>query len=195
FDQWPLIYVGLVAPFDIRYFISPVGNEVNGIEGQLVSLRCKYQTGSVNPNLHWYKQVSDVEAPQFLLWKGAKNQSKESYVPNDRYRSVTTDTSTELQIETATLADSGLYYCRRLYKNLTTDTRLMFEDKRNHKPPLLIQGFCFLLVQGRNGSSSSDLCSRSGSGSGSGETDLMGQHGSYLSSRFQTKASQSFMKF
>uniref|UniRef100_A0A3B5PPX7 Ig-like domain-containing protein n=1 Tax=Xiphophorus maculatus TaxID=8083 RepID=A0A3B5PPX7_XIPMA len=44
----------------------------------------------------------------------------------------------------------------RLYKNLTTDTKLRFKDKRNHKPPLLIQGFCFLLVMGRNGSSSSD---------------------------------------
>uniref|UniRef100_A0A3B5QF30 Ig-like domain-containing protein n=1 Tax=Xiphophorus maculatus TaxID=8083 RepID=A0A3B5QF30_XIPMA len=91
--------------------IAAVRGEDRGTEGQRVSLRCNYETTSNLPNLHWYKQVSDVEAPQFLLWKGAKNQSKEAYVPNDRYGSVTTDTSTELQIETATLADSGLYYC------------------------------------------------------------------------------------
>uniref|UniRef100_A0A667WD75 Immunoglobulin V-set domain-containing protein n=1 Tax=Myripristis murdjan TaxID=586833 RepID=A0A667WD75_9TELE len=59
--------------------------------------------------LHWYRHQSD-QAPQFILLKGAKGNTYE-HIPNNRYGSKTSDTSTELTITGLTLADTALYYC------------------------------------------------------------------------------------
>uniref|UniRef100_A0A3P9MED1 Ig-like domain-containing protein n=1 Tax=Oryzias latipes TaxID=8090 RepID=A0A3P9MED1_ORYLA len=63
------------------------------------------------PELYWFKHDSDLQAPQFILWKGAKSYSNNELIPDKRYESRTTDTSTELIIRELTLADTALYYC------------------------------------------------------------------------------------
>ncbi|CAJ1073124.1 T cell receptor delta [Xyrichtys novacula] len=91
--------------------ISPVRDEVSGTEGQPVTLRCDYETTYEGVYLHWYRHQSDLQAPQFILWKGARSRSDSKYIPNGRYESETSRSSTELTIKELTLADTALYYC------------------------------------------------------------------------------------
>uniref|UniRef100_A0A8P4KE77 Ig-like domain-containing protein n=1 Tax=Dicentrarchus labrax TaxID=13489 RepID=A0A8P4KE77_DICLA len=99
------LFPGLIAGDTI----SPVGDKVSGREGESVTLKCRYQTTVSNIVLYWYRH-SDLQAPQFILYKGAKGSSAE-YIPDKRYESETTDSSTELTIRKLTLADTALYYC------------------------------------------------------------------------------------
>uniref|UniRef100_A0A3Q3MKK8 Ig-like domain-containing protein n=1 Tax=Mastacembelus armatus TaxID=205130 RepID=A0A3Q3MKK8_9TELE len=81
------------------------------IRGESVKLTCRYQTAETGVFLYWYKHHSDLEAPQFILMKGAKSWSASQYIPDNRYESRTSDASTELTIKSLTLADTALYYC------------------------------------------------------------------------------------
>ncbi|KAK2822911.1 hypothetical protein Q5P01_022976 [Channa striata] len=90
--------------------ISPELDQVSGTEGQSVKLRCNYETTEDYVHLYWYKHHSDLQAPQFILWKRAKGDNTE-YIPDKRYESQTSDSTTELTIRTLTLADTALYYC------------------------------------------------------------------------------------
>uniref|UniRef100_A0A3P9L2J1 Ig-like domain-containing protein n=1 Tax=Oryzias latipes TaxID=8090 RepID=A0A3P9L2J1_ORYLA len=92
------------------YTISPDQDQLTGTEGKSVTMKCNYQTADSAPLLFWYKHDSDLQAPQFILWKGAKRNTGE-HIPNIRYESGTTYTSTELTIRELTLADTALYYC------------------------------------------------------------------------------------
>uniref|UniRef100_A0A3B3DFD0 Ig-like domain-containing protein n=1 Tax=Oryzias melastigma TaxID=30732 RepID=A0A3B3DFD0_ORYME len=94
-------------------------DQLTGTEGKSVMIKCNYQTSSIYPQLYWYKHDSDLQAPQFILWKGAKSYLSE-HIPDKRYGSRTTETSTELIITKLTLADTALYYCA-----LETDTTVI----------------------------------------------------------------------
>uniref|UniRef100_A0A3B3H935 Ig-like domain-containing protein n=1 Tax=Oryzias latipes TaxID=8090 RepID=A0A3B3H935_ORYLA len=90
--------------------ISPDQDQLTGTEGKSVTMKCNYQTDYRDLWLYWYKHDFDLQAPQFILWKGGKDQTGE-HIPDKRYESRTTDTSTELIIRELTLADTALYYC------------------------------------------------------------------------------------
>uniref|UniRef100_A0A3Q4N2U9 Ig-like domain-containing protein n=1 Tax=Neolamprologus brichardi TaxID=32507 RepID=A0A3Q4N2U9_NEOBR len=79
-------------------------------EGESVTLTCSYETSASDAYLHWYRHHSDLQAPQFILWKQGKGGSAEN-IPDKRYGSKTTDRSTNLTIAALTLADTALYYC------------------------------------------------------------------------------------
>ena len=91
--------------------ISPRTKEVSGSEGQSVKLTCDYETTSDYVLLLWYRHDSDLQAPQFLLYKGARSWSNDEHNPDKRYKSETTRSSTEMTISKLTLADSTLFYC------------------------------------------------------------------------------------
>lgn len=101
------LFPGLIAGDSI----SPEKDEVSGTEGQSVNLTCQYQTSDDDVLLYWYRHHSDLQAPQFILWKGAKSNRDYEYIPDTRYQSQTTPTSTTLTIRELTLADTALYYC------------------------------------------------------------------------------------
>uniref|UniRef100_A0A3B3DGY5 Ig-like domain-containing protein n=1 Tax=Oryzias melastigma TaxID=30732 RepID=A0A3B3DGY5_ORYME len=129
--------------------ISPDQDRLPRTEGKFVTLKCNYQTYYSHPQLHWYKHDSDLQAPQFILWKGGKRNTVE-HIPDNRYESRTTDTSTELIITKLTLADTALYYCR-LYKNLKTDMdysskrrEVVFKAQLHIRWILFIPSFLFL---------------------------------------------------
>lgn len=105
--SFALLFPGLIAGDTI----SPVREEVSEREGQSVTLTCNYQTTASGVYLYWYKHHSDLQAPQFILWKGAKSRSGRQYIPDERYGSETSATSTTLTIRDLTLADTALYYC------------------------------------------------------------------------------------
>uniref|UniRef100_A0A3Q3FE39 Ig-like domain-containing protein n=1 Tax=Labrus bergylta TaxID=56723 RepID=A0A3Q3FE39_9LABR len=76
--------------------IYPAVDEVSGTEGESVTLRCNYETTYPYVYLYWYRHHSDLQAPQFILWKG---------------ESQTSSSSTELTIRKLTPEDTALYYC------------------------------------------------------------------------------------
>uniref|UniRef100_A0A674F3E4 Ig-like domain-containing protein n=1 Tax=Salmo trutta TaxID=8032 RepID=A0A674F3E4_SALTR len=90
--------------------VTPEKEEYTPTEGSAVSLRCTYETSSEYIYLYWYRHNSN-QAPQFLLYKGARSWSSEEHIPDKRYKSTTSSTSTELVITSLTLADTALYYC------------------------------------------------------------------------------------
>ncbi|KAK0142924.1 T cell receptor alpha variable 3 [Merluccius polli] len=98
------LFPGLIAGDSI----SPDEQEVSGKEGQSVTLRCSYDTSYENVDLYWYRHCPN-QAPQFILYKGAGSLSG-SHIPDTRYQSTTSTTSTELTITQLTLADTALYY-------------------------------------------------------------------------------------
>uniref|UniRef100_A0A669CNV6 Ig-like domain-containing protein n=1 Tax=Oreochromis niloticus TaxID=8128 RepID=A0A669CNV6_ORENI len=91
--------------------ITPQQTEVTETEGKSVTLTCSYQTNDNDIYLHWYTYNSDLQSPQFVLWNGAKSNYGAHYIPNKRYKTQTSDTTTSLTITALTLADTALYYC------------------------------------------------------------------------------------
>uniref|UniRef100_A0AAZ1X4B8 Ig-like domain-containing protein n=1 Tax=Oreochromis aureus TaxID=47969 RepID=A0AAZ1X4B8_OREAU len=90
--------------------ITPQQTEVTETEGKSVKLTCSYETTDDTPWLYWYRHHSDLQAPQFILWKEARGSTTQ-YIPDNRYQSTTSDRSTALTITALTLADTALYYC------------------------------------------------------------------------------------
>uniref|UniRef100_A0A9J7XX05 T-cell receptor alpha/delta variable 26.0 n=2 Tax=Cyprinus carpio TaxID=7962 RepID=A0A9J7XX05_CYPCA len=79
-------------------------------EGESVTLSCTYDTSSTYAMLYWYRQFPNRE-PQYLLRKGARSWSNSEDIPDRRFQSITSESSTELTIDSVTLSDSALYYC------------------------------------------------------------------------------------
>uniref|UniRef100_A0A672HFD8 Ig-like domain-containing protein n=1 Tax=Salarias fasciatus TaxID=181472 RepID=A0A672HFD8_SALFA len=113
--------VDLVQRLTAADTISPDRQEVSGREGQSVTLSCSYQTDSSGVYLYWYRHHSDLQAPQFILWKGAKSDSAYEHIPDGRYGSQTTASSTTLSIPKLTLADTALYYCALRHSDPKSD--------------------------------------------------------------------------
>ncbi len=67
-----------------------------------------YETSSNTIDLYWYRQYPKRE-PEYLLEKGARSWTNE-HIP-DGFQSTTSQSSTELIINSVTLSDSALYYC------------------------------------------------------------------------------------
>uniref|UniRef100_A0A667ZRC8 Ig-like domain-containing protein n=1 Tax=Myripristis murdjan TaxID=586833 RepID=A0A667ZRC8_9TELE len=86
--------------------ITPEKDAEQAAEGSKVKLSCRYSSSQVY-SLLWYRQYPG----SFILLKGAKSRSSVKYIPNNRYGSKTSDSSTELTITGLTLADTALYYC------------------------------------------------------------------------------------
>ena len=90
--------------------VSPEREGVSPSEEESVTLKCSYETSSSYVYLFWYRQYPG-QAPQYLLYKGAISWSHLKNIPNPRFDSTTSQTSTELHIKVLTLADTALYYC------------------------------------------------------------------------------------
>uniref|UniRef100_A0A8C8ENA9 Ig-like domain-containing protein n=1 Tax=Oncorhynchus tshawytscha TaxID=74940 RepID=A0A8C8ENA9_ONCTS len=112
--------------------ITSVQHEV--IKREHVTLRCSYDTSSEYPLLYWYRHYSN-QAPQFLLYKGARSWSSEEHIPDKRYTSTTSQTSTELVITSVTLADTALYYCAA--EMIHSDTMCIRRCTKTCRPKML----------------------------------------------------------
>uniref|UniRef100_A0A4W6C9K3 T-cell receptor alpha/delta variable 26.0 n=1 Tax=Lates calcarifer TaxID=8187 RepID=A0A4W6C9K3_LATCA len=108
--------------------ISPERGEVSEREGQSVTLRCTYETTNTYIYLYWYRHHSDLQTPQFILYKGEGTQKGDDHIPDKRYESETTDKSTELTINRLTLADTGLYYCSILIIETTPQIHQLMNE-------------------------------------------------------------------
>uniref|UniRef100_A0A8C1A571 T-cell receptor alpha/delta variable 23.1.2 n=1 Tax=Cyprinus carpio carpio TaxID=630221 RepID=A0A8C1A571_CYPCA len=79
-------------------------------EEERVTMSCTYDTSSNYVYLYWYRQYPNRE-PEYILYKGARSRSSFENIPDSRFQSATSQTSTELTINSVTLSDSALYYC------------------------------------------------------------------------------------
>uniref|UniRef100_A0A3B3D5N9 Ig-like domain-containing protein n=1 Tax=Oryzias melastigma TaxID=30732 RepID=A0A3B3D5N9_ORYME len=98
--------------------LKPLKDEVMDLEGEYVTLSCKY-SGSIN-YIFWYQQNSS-SSPQYLIKEYADTEkfSVKHNKPKKEFH---------LQISSAAVSDSAVYYCaveptvtgnnKTLYKNL-----------------------------------------------------------------------------
>uniref|UniRef100_A0A671U9P3 Ig-like domain-containing protein n=1 Tax=Sparus aurata TaxID=8175 RepID=A0A671U9P3_SPAAU len=94
--------------------LQPEG-DVTAAEGEAVTLGCQYNTSSSNYYLFWYKQDGD-NSPKFIL-------SRFKIVSGDK-------TKMHLQISSAAVTDSAVYYCA-VRPTVTGNTKtLTFELNR-----------------------------------------------------------------
>ncbi|CAM4553353.1 unnamed protein product, partial [Lepidochelys kempii] len=87
--------------------------EVSGSAGGSVTLSCSYATSGSDAYLYWYRQYPN-QAPQYILWRGAKSASQFSDTADfakKRFSSQADDSSTVLNITALELADSAVYHC------------------------------------------------------------------------------------
>ncbi len=93
--------------------IEPANKETSmiGREGESVTLSCTYDTSSNYVYLYWYRQYPNYRQPLYLLRKGARSYSRYEHIPDHRFQSSTSKSSTELTIKSVTLSNSAHYYC------------------------------------------------------------------------------------
>ena len=84
--------------------INPAAEEVNVLEGNSVKLSCTY-TGVANI-LFWYRQYSRSK-PEFLIFVASTDRTEGQFTAkHDR-----NNKETALEISSAKVTDSALYYC------------------------------------------------------------------------------------
>uniref|UniRef100_A0A3B3Q373 Ig-like domain-containing protein n=1 Tax=Paramormyrops kingsleyae TaxID=1676925 RepID=A0A3B3Q373_9TELE len=104
-----VFFSGLTTSDDI----SPDKLEMSSKEGQQVTLSCNYRTDSEYVRLYWYRQHSDQRL-QYLLFQAARSSSGR-HTSDTRYQSATSRDSTQLIIDSLTIADTAIYYCALRY--------------------------------------------------------------------------------
>ncbi len=70
---------------------------------------CTFKINSNYIWLYWYKQYPNRE-PEYILYKGSRSRSSDGDI-RDGFQSTTSQSSTEVIINSVTLSDSALYYC------------------------------------------------------------------------------------
>ncbi|KAI4905705.1 hypothetical protein NFI96_018635, partial [Prochilodus magdalenae] len=111
--------------------ISPLEEKVDAVEGETVTLSCRYEKADY---LFWYRQYAGSR-PEFLLRIDPDNNDVLKADPPVPGLDVTLDgNKLDLEISSAAVSDSVLYYCARdptvtrspstLYKNSLTDKAL-----------------------------------------------------------------------
>ncbi|KAI4885601.1 hypothetical protein NFI96_029762 [Prochilodus magdalenae] len=100
--------ISSAAVSDSPVSISPLGEKVDAVEGQTVTLSCRYD-GDVR-NLYWYRQYPGSR-PEFLLMKVPGSAA---VVPADppfpRLDVNNSNNVVNLEISSAAVSDSVLYY-------------------------------------------------------------------------------------
>ncbi|XP_075875937.1 uncharacterized protein LOC142884310 [Nelusetta ayraudi] len=106
-----ILLAALLTGQEAECQLSPLEDRVSGREGENVTLKCRFKTRYDYAYFEWYKQPSDLQAPQFILGKGAGEWNRSENIPDKRFDSRASLTETELIIRSLSLADTALYYC------------------------------------------------------------------------------------
>ncbi|XP_055721768.1 uncharacterized protein LOC129813492 [Salvelinus fontinalis] len=116
--------------------VTPDKEEYTPTEGSSVSLSCTYETSSSNIYLYWYQQYPN-QAPQFLLCDTLEaditpTSPEEYYLEGSRVKISCNYTNKErtcvyLEISSAEVTDSALYYCA-LRPTVTGNTDTLFKN-------------------------------------------------------------------
>ncbi|KAK7159422.1 hypothetical protein R3I94_005678 [Phoxinus phoxinus] len=109
--------------------ITPVQIEVYEVEGEKVTLSCSYSSAST---LQWYRQYPG-SVPEFLLViipsTGKVSQKSEIVDRDPRFSGKVNEKKTHvhLEISTAKVTDSAMYYCA-LVPTVTGNTRTLYKN-------------------------------------------------------------------
>ncbi|KAL7386628.1 hypothetical protein ABVT39_011230 [Epinephelus coioides] len=102
--------------------LTPVKNEEYSLEGSTVTLSCRYSKGSAD-YFFWYRQYPG-KPPEFLILQfGRQNVTKSGLsvtVSEDK-------TQMNLQISSAAVTDSAVYYCA-LRPTVTGNTKTLYKN-------------------------------------------------------------------
>ncbi|MEQ2257858.1 hypothetical protein ILYODFUR_039231 [Ilyodon furcidens] len=115
--------------------LTPQEKEMFSSEGSFVSLSYTFSRRAMNDYFFWYRQYPG-KPPEFLISHTETGQQLQDPVPGFSFKVSADKTQMDLQIISAAVTDSAVYYCavrptvtgntRTLYKNLqysTTSTR------------------------------------------------------------------------
>ncbi|KAI4888250.1 hypothetical protein NFI96_009670, partial [Prochilodus magdalenae] len=126
-----LLYIYPCSESCVSQSISPLEEKVDAVEGQTITLSCRY---SGSPYLYWYRQYPGSR-PEFLLRINPSTKNVLHATPRfPRLDVKLTGNKLDLEISSTVVSDSVLYYCARgptvtrspstLYKNSQTDKAL-----------------------------------------------------------------------
>ncbi|KAM7399976.1 hypothetical protein PAMA_004596 [Pampus argenteus] len=107
--------------------LQPKG-DVTATEGEAVTLGCQYNSISSNDYLFWYK-LGGNNSPKFILSRFKIGTGKIEDEFKDRYSSTlnSTSRSVDLQISSAAVSDSAVYYCA-LQPTVTENTKTLYKN-------------------------------------------------------------------
>uniref|UniRef100_A0A3Q0S792 Ig-like domain-containing protein n=1 Tax=Amphilophus citrinellus TaxID=61819 RepID=A0A3Q0S792_AMPCI len=134
--------VSLMASFSLLFpgptagdTISPQQAEVTETEGQTVTLTCSYQTSAYDDYFFWYRQYPGTR-PTLVISHSGTGEKILQPVSGFTVQAVDNNRQIDLQISSAAVTDSAVYYCavrptvtgnsKTLYKNLwSKDNRIL----------------------------------------------------------------------
>ncbi|KAI4885186.1 hypothetical protein NFI96_031968, partial [Prochilodus magdalenae] len=94
--------------------ISPLEEKVDAVEGETVTLSCRYEYSGNPPYLHWYRQYPGSR-PEFLLLTAETGGYPTKAENLDARMSIKVHKEekkkVDLEISSAAVSDSALYYC------------------------------------------------------------------------------------
>ncbi|KAF4117433.1 hypothetical protein G5714_001986 [Onychostoma macrolepis] len=125
-----------ITEYTFAQSIRPSQDDIHVTEKQPVMLSCKYEGSAYS--LHWYRQYPGSK-PEFVLLVTEASTKHVTYadprIPGMDGKMSMKDKQVDLEISSASISDSALYYCaleptvtgntRTLYKNL-------YEVKKNN---------------------------------------------------------------
>ncbi|KAI9518279.1 hypothetical protein NQZ68_038550 [Dissostichus eleginoides] len=103
---------------------QPAG-DVRATEGDTVTLDCTYQT-SYTANMFWYKQEVNGY-PKYMLKRFSATGDNAAEFQKDRFDATLNETSFPLQISSAAVIDSAVYYCA-LQPTVTGNTTTLYKN-------------------------------------------------------------------
>ncbi|KAI4892439.1 hypothetical protein NFI96_029211 [Prochilodus magdalenae] len=104
----PVVRIFISSESCVSQSISPLEEKVDAVEGETVTLSCRYEKADY---LHWYRQYSGSR-PEFLLLKIRGSPAVTHAVP--RFPRLDVNNSNDvvnLTISSTAVSDSALYYC------------------------------------------------------------------------------------
>ncbi|XP_042285080.1 uncharacterized protein LOC121908851 [Thunnus maccoyii] len=100
-----------VSDSAVYYCLTPVNNEENSLEGSTVTLSYKYSKPATGSNqFFWYRQYPGKQ-PEFLISHSGTGSLISDPVPRLSFNVNEDKTQMDLQISSAAVTDSALYYC------------------------------------------------------------------------------------
>ncbi|KAJ4922403.1 hypothetical protein JOQ06_022956 [Pogonophryne albipinna] len=105
--------------------VTQTTGEVSATEGDTVTLDCKFKTSNT-AYLFWYKQEVNGY-PKYMLMRYSDIGVNAAEFQKDRFDATLNKTSVPLQISSAALTDSAVYYCA-LQPTVTGNTNTLYKN-------------------------------------------------------------------
>ncbi len=107
--------------------IKPNKTDVFAEEGSSVTLSCSFSASGGSDYLHWYRQYGRSK-PEFLVLTYSSAKEAQHSVEDPRFTaSIPKSEHVDLEISSAAVSDSALYYCA-LAPTVTGNTSVLYKN-------------------------------------------------------------------